>query len=403
MKNLKLTFLLAALALVSVFAVACGGDSVADETPEEVLRATFTSDADEQIESGVVDIAVSVDAGSTGEFSFALNGPFATNLGEGGEGEEGDVSKPEPDFALDGSLKGTVQGQSVELTAGLTSVGGQNYLTVGEESYELPEDSLEESAPVDVSGLTDEIPEDGDIEELVRRLCLDGAEETDGDPAECDAIESDKWLTLTNEGEKELNGDDTVLITGSLDFPALITNIAEVAARLNADSAPDQSEIDEVSDLITVADFEVHTGAEDTLLRQLKLTLTLDPTQIPEAASQPGAPTEPVTIEVLVTISDINEGQSIAAPADAKSIDELDPNSLGGGFLGGLLGGFTGSSDSDSGFGVDGLEGLDPGDIPTDNIPEVDSAKTEAYLQCLQDADQTDVDALQECYALLVE
>ena len=70
---MKKLILLCSLMLIAALALAgCGGGGVADESPEEVLSETFTSDADSQIESGVVDVSLNVDAGDQGEFAHEL-------------------------------------------------------------------------------------------------------------------------------------------------------------------------------------------------------------------------------------------------------------------------------------------------------------------------------------------
>lgn len=388
---------IAALAVIVLVVAGCGGgDSVKDEEPEDVLSQTFTTNADEQIESGVVDINVNVDAGSTGDFTFKLAGPFSSNL----SGDEA-----EPDFDLDGSLSGTVQGQSVEMTAGVVAAGGETYLTVGDEAYVLPEDSGSDSMPLDLGSLTEDLPEDGDIAEAIRESCRDAAEDQGTDPGVCDDIDPDKWLNLTNEGETELNGEKTVRVTGVFDFPALLANLKEVADKVDEDGSGSISsaDIDQVGELITAANFELHTGAEDTLLRQLSATVTIDPTKVPSSSGDltvTGMPTDPITISLTITISELNEEQTIAAPENAKPIDQLDPNSLGGGMLGSLLGGMGGLGGQTPGGDFSPGE---PGEMPPGgDVPQLDPEKLKAYEECVEGADQSDIDQLQECYSLLM-
>jgi hypothetical protein len=121
------------------------------------------------------------------------------------------------------------------------------------------------------------------------------------------------------------------------------------------------------------ADFDIYSGADDDILRKLEASVSINP---PDAEGAPDS----VDFTFAITLSDLNEPQTISAPSGAQPLGDLlqqfgvDPSQLG------ALEAAGGSSGSGSGGGGT-------------------SQASQAYLDCLADAQGQE--ALDECAALL--
>ena len=112
---------------------------------------------------------------------------------------------------------------------------------------------------------------------------------------------------------------------------------------------------------------EIYTGKEDTILRRLVVNLGIDD----QASASSG------TVGFDVSITDLNEDQDIAEPADAKPFSDLL------GQLGGLgLGGAGGPSSGSGSGGASSSEDL------------------EKFSQCITEAGD-DVEKARKCSDLL--
>jgi hypothetical protein len=355
----------------------CGDDESSDADPQEVVEATLNND--ETITSGVMDISVSGSAGDQGSFEFSLNGPF-----QGVEGEPTAL----PQLDLTGSVTGEGAGQSVDFEGGLTVTEDNAFVEYGGETYEVGtqtfsqfKEGFESSAAKGASGLSGE-----DGEEVTsatfQEQCEKAIEAQGGDAAACDFDISGWFTDLTNEGTEDIEGAEAVHVSGSVDVPQMLDDIVQISESL-PDSPPlEQAELDQAEEAISEASFDLYSGVDDDLLRQLDLNLSIDASAIEGAAP---VPIETVDFGMSFGVSDVNEEQTIDAPSDAKPIDELLGQFGGLGALGGLEGlGGSGSIPDLGGGGGGGTGGLGGG------------GSSDAYFECIEDAG-SDPDALNQC------
>ena len=176
-------------------------------------------------------------------------------------------------------------------------------------------------------------------------------------PAGLPAIR-DFLTDVENEGTEDIEGVETVHVSGAVDVDGLIERVrplAEQAAALGLGSAgqiPTPAELDGLAELVRSASFDVWSGADDNLLRRFKAAIKLD---------QPGG-SGVAELKFDITLADVNEPQEVEAPEDVRPLSELlgevGLDGLGFGGLGGLGGGgglpIPPADDSGSGGGAGG-------------------------------------------------
>ncbi len=170
----------------------------------------------------------------------------------------------------------------------------------------------------------------------------------------------------------------------------MLDDIAGIAESIPNSAPVEQAEIDQASEAISDASFDLYSGADDDLLRKLDLNLTLDPSAVEGATP---VPVEAVDLGLSFAFSEVNEDQTIEAPADAQPIDELLGQFGGLGALGGLEGLDGAGLDLGGGGGASGLEGLGGGG---GGGAPLDSGASDAYFDCINAAG-TDPEALNQC------
>ncbi len=299
--------LVLALALAAALTIAaCGGDSGGDEDPQEVLDATFNNEA--QIDSGVFDVSFDLTAeggDNEGTFQASLGGPFESG---------GDGAVPKFDITAEADLDSSTQDFSG--SAGLVSSGDSAFVNFQDTDYEVPAELFQQFQ--------------SSFEQAQAQSEQQGNE---GNFLSSIGVNPSDWLTdLSNEGNEDVEGTDTIHISGQADVPKLVEDIRTIAERVP--QAADQvtpaqlSQLDELTDIIKSAEFDIYTGADDDILRKLEANLEVDP------PATSGAP-ESVTVGFSVTISELNEPQEIAAPTGAQPLGDLlqqfgvDPSQLG--------------------------------------------------------------------------
>jgi hypothetical protein len=293
--------LFAALALLA----GCGGGADDSTDPQELLTETFSGDG--QVESGVLDI--SVDAAAEGDgggsLTASLSGPF----------ESTDPEKlPLIDVDASVDLEAGPDSQSIE--GGVTVVEDGAYVTTGGQAYQVDQatyDSLVQ-AFAQSAQQQDSSTEQGSA--IFDQLGIDPS----------------TWITdVTNEGTEDVDGTETIHISGTPD----VSRILEDAQRLDpTGSAAGAGSASQLADSVQSSSVDVYTGADDKILRKLDLAIEL---------ADPGGSGQTVTFSLSIGISAVNEDQTIEAPADAKPLDDLIPGGLGA--LGGLQSGGTGLGD----------------------------------------------------------
>jgi hypothetical protein len=351
---------LLALAVVTLVLAACGGSSGGSSDSgggsadaETLLRQTFTGSHD--IRSGKADIQLRVDVSGDdsvrGPITASISGPFQS----AGSGE-----LPQFDMALDASAQG--QG----FRAGLTSTSDQLFVNFGGTSYEVPAQLLDE------------------LKDGYRRSQQEGSS---GEQMSLESLGLDPigWLQdPTVEGTETIGGVETDHISSQVDVSALLDDVDKILARVSAQGGlPTGQEIpsripagdrSQIEDAVKSASIDVWSGTEDHTLRKLTLALSVD---VPRESAS-------LDIDLSIELTDLNQPQSISAPATSRPLNEL----LGQlqGFLGGALGGSAlggGSSSSGSSGGAS-------------------SDQLQAYSDCIQRAGSS-VPEAQKCADLLTK
>jgi hypothetical protein len=363
---IRTRILLAACALaltVAAVLAACGDDDsdAASEDPQTVLEQTFENE--NTIASGNLDLSLSGSAEGEqgGSFEASLSGPF-----------QGDPDDPTtiPELDVSASVSGEGAGQSVDFDGGVTITADNAYVEIRDQAYEIGEAQFAQIKD-GLEAQTDTAESAEESSASFEELCTQALGQVGGDASACE-IDFSTWLTnLTNEGTEEVGGAETVHVSGDANTEQILTDIGELAGMIPGASSQsfDPAQLGTFSDVVTEASIDVYSGTDDSLLRRLDASLTLDPSKL-------GIPVGIGIIEASLSfeIADLNEDQTIEAPADARPIQEL-----GGGFDLGGLGGVGGLGLPGGGGGGGGATGL----------PDAEAQ------QCIEEA-QT-IDELNQC------
>lgn len=347
--RVSLAFVLAVSAALLI--AACGGGGN-DEDPQEVLEATFNND--QSVQSGVFDVSVNVEAeggDDAGTFEASLGGPF--------QSQEGQF----PAFDVEAELNLEGGDQDFSGSGGLISTGDAAFVNFQGTDYEVPKPLFDRFAT-----------------QFTQLQQQSEQQNQDGNLLGSLGIDPTNWVSdLENEGTEDVEGTETIHISGTADTPKLIEDIKQIAE--NAPQAaeqvtPDQlSQLDQLTEIVSSAEFDFFTGEEDDILRKLEANIELDP---PDSE---GAP-ESVNVDFSVTLSALNEPQTVSAPSSSEPLSSLlQQFGLGEGALdqlgAGISGGAGGSTEA-------------PG-----------SGASQAYQQCLAQAQGAD--AVQQCAELLLQ
>lgn len=305
--------LLAVLAALTL--AACGSDdkggsggSGDSADARTLLNDTFSGTKD--VRSGRVALSLSLDAEGQ-QIALALSGPFEN---------EGKGDYPKFDMALEARLA-----REGDFSAGLTSTSDRLYVTVEGSSYEIPAEYLD-----------------------MAREQAGGGDRTDR--LAVPDLDPQSWIDDPKvAGEENVGGADTYHITGTVNVSAFLDSIDRVLAEADRQglsgvtggqvprtiSADDRAQIERA---VRSAKVDVWTGKDDKTLRKITVDVAVEP-----RAGRAGS----VTFEL--ELADLNQPQTIEAPARVRPVDEL----LSG--LGALLGGSglggSGGSPSPEGAG----------------------------------------------------
>lgn len=247
----------AAILAAAVLAGGCGGDGEAEEIVQE------TQEKLGEIRSGNLRLDVHVEPEgpeSAGPIGFELEGPF--ELG-------GDLPKAELEYTQ------LAAGESASVTL----------VSTGEEAYvETPTGAV----PLTAAQL-DDLRATGGGEGGLDLLGLDIA----------------SWLDDAESGDgPDVDGQGTDEVTGELDVARAIDDVAEAAREAGADfEALDERARDAIADSVKSSRVEILSGADDRLLRRLRLVLELEgPEDLRPLLGIDGA-----TLTVLFELRDANE------------------------------------------------------------------------------------------------
>jgi len=354
MTRLRPALLLSLLAALALALAACGGsdegggEEVSSSTDvNELLTKTFTGA--KKVDSGNLNLSMKIEAqGGSSE----LQGPVNISLAGPFQAQDGGAL---PKFKLEASIEGG--GQNIK--AGATSTGEKGFLSFQGTDYVVDDQVFRQFK----AGYEEAQKQNSKQEQSFASLGMDPR----------------KWLTdPKNEGDAKVGDDDTVKITGGVDVAKLLDDVnraLEKASSLGLGGAGEvpekltEEQRQQVLEAVKDPRVEIYTGKEDQILRRMVVNLGID-----DAASKTSG-----TIAFDVSITDLNEDQDIAEPADAKPFSEL-LGQFGGLGLG--AGGGAGSGEADTGGASE----------PSGDI--------EKYSKCVTDAGD-DLDKVRKCAELL--
>jgi hypothetical protein len=347
MTRLRPAVLLALLLSLAAVTGACGGsDEEASSSTDvnELLTQTFTGS--KEVKSGNLDLSLKLEAQGgesqlDGPVSVSLSGPFQAQ-------DDGRL----PKFKLDAAFEGA--GQSIK--AGATSTGDKGYLSFQGTDYVVEEQVFQQFK----AGYEQAQKQGSQDKQTFASLGMDPR----------------KWLTdPKNAGEAKVGDDDTIKITGGVDVAKLLDDINNALAKasslgLQGGQVPEkltEEQKRQVTEAVKTPRVEIYTGKADQILRRMVVNLGVDD----KSSGTSGI------VAFDVSITDLNEDQDIAEPADAKPFSELL------GQLGGL--GVAGSG---------GGAGQQPEE------PAGSSEDFEKFSQCITKAGE-DVEKARKCSDLL--
>jgi hypothetical protein len=342
------------LALVSALLIAACGGGGNDEDPQQVLEQTFSNPT--SIRSGLFDLDVRIETSggeSPGKFEAKLGGRFQSR-----------GSEQFPLFDFDISLEGEGGSESFSGAGGLTSTGDQAFVKFQGTEYSVPQALYQQFVTTYAQLQSQSSSSEG--AGLLQALGVDPA----------------KWLSdLKNEGMEEIQGTETIHITGEANVPQLVDDLKKIAQRAGTAAGNiDPAQFDRLEGTIESGELDVNSGEDDKLLRRLQLDFELKP---PEGT--PGAP-DSVDFFLQLNLADVNQPQSIEAPANSQPLQNLlDRYGIDLGRLGDELRGGLGSS------------GALPESGGSTAAPS--QSATQRYQDCLQQA--SGVAELQECASIL--
>lgn len=381
MTRFRIFTLFAALVALATALAACGGGSTSSDPQKVVDEATLQG-----IESGKLDLSVGVDVKGkkSGHVDVSLSGPFQS------EGEE-----ELPELDLTAKANGSVGGENVDFEGGLTLLGNKAYVNYSGTDYEVDPTTFNfvKSAIKKQSGVSSQ---SGEGES--------GCQEAAGKLKVADFIES-----LSDEGSADVGGTGTTKVSGEFDAPGAIEALVELiedpacSEQLKAAGPlPSSAELDsakgKVKEAVKEAHVDVYVG-DDHIVRRITAKATIEPPK--GSGNESGA--ESVGLEIDLTLTGVNEDQTISAPQSSKPLSDLfiklgvNPLELAGalsgegglggaGGLSGLLEGIGGGSGGSAGGGSSAGAGSSEGG-------------QQAYLNCIKEAG-TPVD-IQRCARLL--
>jgi hypothetical protein len=326
----------AALVALSASLAACGGGS-SDDPKTVVEEATLKG-----VESGKLNLAVdlNVEGKKGGKVNVAVSGPFQSESG---------AEYPELDLAF--SSKGSLGGKDLNREGGLTLLGNKAYVAYEGTEYEVDSTTFNFVK----STLKQQGGEQSKSSEIA--ACQEAA----GELELSDFVEN-----LKSAGSAEVGGTSTTKVSGDLDATSAIEAVSTLiedpkcSEQLSAAGPlPSAAELDKakstVQDSLKSAHVDLYVG-DDHIVRRIVAQATIEPPK----SSKSGA--KRVDVDLDLTLTGVNEEQTISAPAKSKPLSDLflklgiNPIELLGAFqnggtesLGGLLEGLSEAGGSDSG------------------------------------------------------
>jgi hypothetical protein len=358
--------LVALLALPVMLVAGCGGGG--GEDPQKVLQQTFSSA--KKVTSGKLDLSLTVNADGAknvnGPISVSLTGPFQSR---------GTNQIPKFDF----DLKIGAQGQN--FTAGAISTGDKGFIKLQGNTYAVSDQVFNSFK----QGFQRSQAQQNGTKQNPSFSSL--------------GVNPKDWLqSPQNKGDADVSGTTTIHIASGVDVSKLLDGISQLLTKAGSLGVTQTQRLPttltaaqkkKVQDAIQDPKLDVYTGKSDKTLRRITIDLKF---KVPQSSQQRANGIKGGQITLDVKIANLNQPQTITAPANAKPFSQLSSALSGLGALGALSGG-AGATGSTGGTGSTGSTG---GTGATSGS----SAKIQAYAQCVQQAG-SDVAKAQGCAKLL--
>jgi hypothetical protein len=334
--------------LVPATIAACGGGSSNNADPQQVLRETFSNP--KSISSGKVDLSLGIDAqgSQSGSFNAAISGPFQSGGGKG----------TLPRFDLTGKLSGSAPGvPSISFEGGLTFTKDAGYVSYQGTAYRIPSPWFDQ------------------LRSLASRAArFPGSQQSVSSVFGSLGIKPATWFTnLSDEGTANVAGAETDHISGDVD----VGKVAVDLRKLNelSQQIPGQTQkltpaqLAKLRQGVRNAHVDIYSGTSDHLLRRLSVSLDLAP------RGGAGAGITSLGVDFSLTLSDLNQPQTISRPPNVRPLPRSFLQQLQGlgslgatSGLGGALGPGGGASPSGSSGGGSGAAA---------------NAQAQAYTRCI--------------------
>lgn len=302
MSRFRFLSVLAILVALSVVFGACGGGGdKSSESPQTVLdEATLQG-----IESGNIDLSLGVKAQGPegGNLNVSLTGPF-----------QGEGKGALPQLDMNATAKGSFKGKDIDFDGGVVLLPNTAFINYQGTEYEVDPTTFSF-----VESALDQAQREGGAEAGSDGVAA--CQEEFGRLKVADFLENG-----SNEGSADVGGTSTTKVSGDLDVSGAIDSVLEVvesqACRTQLAAAgplPSKAEVDkaksQVGDAVKGAHVDVYVG-DDDIVRQISAQLKLEP-------QNGGSGPKSVEIDLDLKLTEVNEEQTISAPANAKPLSKL--------------------------------------------------------------------------------
>jgi hypothetical protein len=373
---------LACLLAASVAITACGGGGSSADA-QQVINDTFSGK--KNIDSGKLNLALTAKIDATGVAATQLKDPVTIKL----SGPFQQIpNKPDALPKFDFDLTASAAGQS--FSAGAISTGDAGYLSYQGTDYKIDSKTFKQfKASFEKSQAQDQGQKQPGFGAL--------------------GIDPKKWITnVESDGTEDVGGAETNHVSADINVTAFLDDVGNVLKSSDKLNLTPQQESQlpkqipanvkkQISEAIEEANIQIWSGVDDDILRKLQVTLKF---KIPDNLKSQTSGLEGGTIELTAEIADVNKPQTITAPANAKSLSELQ--SLLNSSPLGALGGTGGTTPPPTGgtTTTPPATGGNTGDTGGSSPSAGDTANAQKYLQCVDKANG-DAQATQKCAAVL--
>ena len=282
-----------ALPIIAIVAGCGGGSSSNSEDPQQVLDQTFNNPT--KITSGKLDLSIdgSAEGQQSGNFSATISGPFQTDPSNKTDASPSSTSRR--------SVSGSQGGPSISFDGSLIATKDNAYVEYQNQAYEVGTAAFQQFATAYAKA----------AKQNQANGSSSGFSQFGIDPK--------TWLTnVSNEGTTDIDGTNTIHIHGDADVGKIVTDLQKVSQQTSGTTqqiSPDQ--LKQLTDAVQTASIDVYSDADNHLLTKLAVSLAIAP------PSSAGSSVSKINVNFSITLSDVNQPQTITAPSNAKPIADL--------------------------------------------------------------------------------